>query len=373
MLHRILIKLLLLFFTPAVLAHQFLPTRAELAVYSEKEYGLAIDIDLIELIQTVNGLEGTGEELIRQVRTLPFPQLIEALDKGRAMLQRDVQIYFDEQVHPVAEIQFPQHQDVLMMLRRTDVTIEYRITALSAGQIPDNVESVQVAFPEYLGAVNLTMANPRYFLVNAGDKSEKYSLVSAAAPPASVFSQILTYLYQGIIHIVPHGLDHILFVLALFLLSTNLLTLFWQVTAFTLAHTITLIMATYGVVSLSPDIVEPLIAFSIVFVAAENLYHSRLQAWRIVIVFLFGLLHGMGFASVLMDFGLPQSQLLASLIAFNVGVEIGQLLVIAAAFLVVGWFRKQHWYRQRIILPGSACIAAMGLYWTVTRVTAAMI
>jgi hypothetical protein len=123
------------------------------------------------------------------------------------------------------------------------------------------------------------------------------------------------------------------------------------------------------VFSLSSAIVEPLIAASIVYVALENLLTSRLHLWRVFIVFGFGLLHGMGFAGVLQEVGLPRAQFLAGLISFNIGVELGQLAVILLAFVAVGaWFRDRPWYRARIVLPVSALIALVGLYWTVERI-----
>jgi hydrogenase/urease accessory protein HupE len=256
-----------------------------------------------------------------------------------------------------------------MMLRRADPNVEFRMQLLSEGTVPQDTDTVQVRFPDYLGPVNLIVNSPKSLLLNEGEISEPYSISGNALQSGTGISQALVYLYQGIIHILPQGLDHILFVVALFLLSTKLSSLLWQVTAFTLAHTITLIMASYGLVSLPASIVEPLIAFSIVFVAVENIFHSRLQSWRILLVFAFGLLHGLGFASVLVDFGLPETQFLVSLISFNVGVEIGQLLVILGCFLLVGWFRHYSWYRKSIIIPGSAMIALTGLYWTITRVS----
>src|SRR6185436_10418310 len=132
---------------------------------------------------------------------------------------------------------------------------------------------------------------------------------------------------------VPLGLDHILFVLGMFLLSPRLKPVLSQVTAFTLAHSITLGLAMYGVLALSPRIVEPLIALSIAWIAVENLTTTTLRPWRIAVVFGFGLLHGMGFAGVLHELGLPRAEFLPALVSFNVGVECGQLLVIGVAYL----------------------------------------
>jgi hydrogenase/urease accessory protein HupE len=191
-----------------------------------------------------------------------------------------------------------------------------------------------------------------------------------AAPPAPV-SWIETawrYLTLGFTHIVPHGLDHMLFVIGIFLLSGRLRTVLWQVSAFTVAHSITLGLSIYGVITAPPAIVEPLIAISIAYVAIENLLVKELKPWRIALVFAFGLLHGMGFAGALKELGLPRSEFLTALISFNLGVETGQLAVIGAAFLLVGWqCRNRAWYRGRIIVPASLAIACVAVYWTVER------
>lgn len=183
------------------------------------------------------------------------------------------------------------------------------------------------------------------------------------------FQVFARYVAVGFDHILPKGLDHILFVLGIFFLSLRLRDLIWQVTAFTLAHTVTLALGAMEQVTVNPAIVEPLIAASIVFVAVENLFTDHLGRWRTIIVFGFGLLHGLGFASVLDSFGLPPGQFVPALIGFNVGVEIGQLTVIAIAFATVGyWFGKRPWYRQRIAMPASVVIALIGSYWFVERV-----
>ena len=175
------------------------------------------------------------------------------------------------------------------------------------------------------------------------------------------------YLRLGFEHILPGGIDHILFVLALFLASTRLKPLLIQVSVFTLAHTVTLGLATAGWISAPAAIVEPLIAVSIAFVAVENLFARDMTPWRPLVVFGFGLFHGLGFASVLLDLGLPDEQFLTALIGFNVGVELGQLTVIAAAWLLLHRVYSAPWYRSRVVLPCSAIIAAAGSWWAVQR------
>jgi hypothetical protein len=190
-----------------------------------------------------------------------------------------------------------------------------------------------------------------------------------AAIAGGGWSGLADYIVIGFEHIVPKGLDHILFVVGLFLLSPSLRPLMWQVTGFTLAHSVTLALGIYGVVRISPAIVEPLIAASIVFVAVENLFTNRLQRWRPFVVFGFGLLHGLGFAGVLAEVGLPPPQFLQALIGFNLGVELGQLTVIAACFLAVGlWFRHRRWYRGAITMPASALVALVAAFWFFERI-----
>ncbi|MEA2569060.1 MAG: hypothetical protein QOI24_1061 [Acidobacteriota bacterium] len=204
--------------------------------------------------------------------------------------------------------------------------------------------------------------------VEGGKTSSPFALDRAVVPPTRL-EVINLYLRLGFTHILPRGLDHVLFVLGIFLLAVKLRPVLWQVSAFTIAHTITLALTIYGVVSLPPRIVEPLIALSIVYVAVENVFTSKLHAWRPLVVFCFGLLHGMGFAGVLNEIGLPRSEFVPALLAFNAGVECGQLTVIFVAFLLIGLpFRNKPWYRQRIVIPCSLAIAATGFWWSIERI-----
>lgn len=184
----------------------------------------------------------------------------------------------------------------------------------------------------------------------------------------STASAALLYLKLGYTHILPLGFDHILFVLCLFLLSPKLKPVLWQATAFTIAHSVTLGLALYHVITPPARIVEPLIAISILYVALENIFSHDLKPSRVGIVFLFGLVHGMGFAGALGQLGLPPTAYLLSLVLFNLGVELGQLTIILAAFLLLGkWFGDKPWYRTRIVIPLSIVIAAVAAWWTIQR------
>jgi hypothetical protein len=192
--------------------------------------------------------------------------------------------------------------------------------------------------------------------------------IAAPPPPPTRFEVALRYFSLGFTHILPKGFDHILFVVGLFLLGTRWRPVFMQVSAFTLAHSITLGLTIYGVVSLPAKVIEPMIALSIAYVAIENMVTTELRSWRVALVFSFGLLHGMGFAGVLRDLGLPRGDFLAALLTFNLGVEAGQLTVVGIAFFLVAyWRRNAVAYRRLIAQPASMAIALMGLYWTIQR------
>lgn len=184
-------------------------------------------------------------------------------------------------------------------------------------------------------------------------------------PPGDIFWE---YLVMGFEHIIPLGLDHILFILCIFFLNTSIRKIVLQATMFTLAHSITLGLSIYGVINPDPAIVEPLIALSIVILALENVFSSKVRPWRLAMVFLFGLVHGMGFAGVLGDLGMPSNAFATALVAFNVGVELGQLSIILFMYVTVALtMAKRPWYRKTIVIPASLIIAAIALYWTIER------
>ena len=181
----------------------------------------------------------------------------------------------------------------------------------------------------------------------------------------------LRFVMDGIEHIIPKGLDHILFVLGLFLFSRAWRPLLAQISAFTLAHTVTLGLATLSIITIPATqmwLVEALIAVSIAYVAIENILRPKMGWWRIAVVFGFGLLHGLGCASVLSELGLVQGQFILSLVAFNMGVELGQLGVIAVAFVILTLpFDRGSLHRNLVVIPVSVAIAIVGLWWAIER------
>ncbi len=192
-----------------------------------------------------------------------------------------------------------------------------------------------------------------------------YALENAPVHEVSWF-----YFKLGFLHIIPEGLDHVLFVISLCLLNTRLRSIILQASAFTIAHTVALALSMKNIIVAPGIIVEPVIALSIVFVAVENIILHELKPWRIILVFCFGLIHGLGFASALNETGLPPGKFYTSVLMFNVGVEVCQILIIAAIFsLIIRPFKDKLWYRYRIVYPVSIAIALISSYWMIERLS----
>lgn len=187
------------------------------------------------------------------------------------------------------------------------------------------------------------------------------------------YNMASTYLLLGVDHIL-EGFDHLLFVLALLLLVANIRMLIWTITAFTVAHTLTLMLASLDMIHLSSRAVEATIALSIIFIAAEVVYAMRgrehlTKKYPWLIAFGFGLIHGLGFAEALKEIGLPQNEIVPSLIFFNIGVEIGQLLFVFAVLLLAWIFKsliEKHHYIYKMALTYS--IGIIATVWLFERV-----
>lgn len=254
-------------------------------------------------------------------------------------------------------------------------------TALANASIELRIaEWLEVPWPALLRIDSASRQLPVSRLLTSNDRSSRSVPLSAdSADAGSSFAAKLATAFQawipglswlaiGFQHIIPWGLDHIVFVLGLFFLSTRLSTLFYQVSCFTVAHSLSLALATLGMVSVPASIVEPLIAASIIYIAVDNLYSKFLARWRLVVVTLFGLLHGLGFASALSELMLPAENFFTALLMFNLGVEAGQIAVLVLAFAAVGWLRNWSAYTERVARPATVTIAGVGTYWLLKRV-----
>jgi hydrogenase/urease accessory protein HupE len=199
--------------------------------------------------------------------------------------------------------------------------------------------------------------------------------VEIRAAPSGALAIAGAFVWHGIEHILG-GYDHLLFVLALILIVRSGRALFWTITAFTLAHSITLALATLGVVRVPGPPVEAAIAFSIVLLASEILRLRRGESsltsrWPWVVAFAFGLLHGFGFAGALAEIGLPQRDIPLALAAFNIGVELGQLAFIGGVFAIVWLMRRVRiasWIESNGPRAAPYAIGALASFWFIERV-----
>ena len=183
-------------------------------------------------------------------------------------------------------------------------------------------------------------------------------------------NSFINFFLLGVKHIIPKGLDHILFIFGLFLFSSSLKKLITQITIFTIAHSITLVFVSLSLMKISPQIVEPIIALSIVYVGIENIFKNYVKEYlRYVVILFFGLLHGLGFALVLSDIGYRSKDLFINLISFNIGIEVAQISLVLVLYLIIALnFAKSKNYRIFFQVPSSILISSIGLYWFFERI-----
>ena len=345
---------------PATLiAHELGTTRVAILLNDGKTYDIEVVTDAAALVERL--AVSNGEPPVADVR----PERLRArLERFDGQFRRRVAVRFDaSEVHPAI---------TYAVSPAADAAAPPIATIRLTGPVPSSAAHLTWRYAWTFASYAVTMRraasdNPTTEWLEGGQSSAPVAL-KAPAPAVDRLGTARRYLALGFTHIVPGGLDHVLFVLGIYLLSGRARSVLWQVSAFTMAHSITLGLSMYGLVSVSPRIVEPLIALSIAYVAIENIFLSELKSWRVALVFAFGLLHGMGFAGALKELGLPRSEFVTALLTFNVGVEAGQLAVIGTAFLLVGWYSADRvWYRRRIVLPASMAIACTAVYWTIQR------
>jgi hypothetical protein len=353
------------------------PALVEISVFAEGHYRVEVRASIEALLTGINAqyrdtTEAPTAEEYDRLRVLESPDLMAAFEPFRGRMLDAIELRLDgELARPrIAEVDIPV-PGYTKVPRISLIVLE--------GEIPPETRSLTWYYPAAFGdnAVRVRQVDERndqwhwsgWQWIRNDAVSEPFSLTEVFTAPTT-WQVIREYVAAGYDHIVPAGMDHILFVLGLFLLSTRLSPLLWQVTMFTIAHSITLALAMTGLLTLPARVVEPLIALSIAYVGFENLWHRGLHRSRLALVFAFGLLHGLGFASMLADFGMPDDAFAVALVAFNVGVELGQLAVLAVAFLTVGlWFGRKPWYRAVITVPASLLIGVIGLWWAWDRVS----
>ncbi len=367
-------------YSPHISADIVKPALVEISVFNKGQYRVEIRASIEAMMTGIdasykNTKDSPNSDAYDKLRVMQADELLAVFDTFKDNLSNKVYLKFDNKKTDIqiTDVKIPE-PGYIKVPRTSLIVME--------GTIDKDVESVIWYYPQSFAnnAVRIRQVDEKkekwhwsaWQWLRKDQPSEPFSLTEVFNPP-SIIDTVQTYTSAGFDHILPKGLDHILFILGIFLLSLRMRPLLWQVTMFTLAHSITLSLSMLNIISLPSSIVEPLIALSIAYIAIENIFakdhDQKARNSRLAIVFAFGLLHGLGFATMLADFGMPDDAFTTALISFNVGVELGQLAIIAMAFLAVGlWFGKKQWYRQAIIIPCSAMIAATGLYWTYDRI-----
>lgn len=360
--------LLLLLIAPILSAHQYTITRTQVRFLPDMTYEVDFEYELDAMIAGVPA-GSMFPEVYEYILEMPEAEVRQHLEDIKKSLLRSINIEFDG-VEVRSEMSYPDigvneyHGPIARILPGP--------RARFAGPIPEGAEKFIFRASRMYGVIDFCYVGKEgeilvQELLTGGSECSPIPIDRRKIVPPTRTEVALRFILLGFTHILPGGLDHILFVLGLFLLSARWRPLLWQVTAFTIAHSVTLGLSIYGIISLPPSIVEPLIALSIAYVAIENIFTQELKPWRPAVVFAFGLLHGLGFAGVLSELGLPREEFLTAVITFNIGVEAGQLAVILGAFALVGFFQKREWYRRRIIIPASCIIAIVALFWTWDR------
>ena len=347
------------------------PALIEISVFADGEVKVELRTSLEALLTGINGRfkntqESPDADRYDELRAQSAEMLAVSFRSFEKQLLDGVELNVDDQPIELQILTIDIPEPGYTKVPRTSVII-------LGGKIPADSEQLRWYYPAAFGdqAVRVKLNDEArdywhwsdYQWIREDRISEAFAIKGFVSQSSALFI-MKTYVKAGFLHILPRGLDHILFLLGLFLMCRQFQPLFWQATVFTLAHSITLSLSTLGVFDLPSTIVEPLIALSIAYVAIENIYVKRLNQSRLWLIFGFGLLHGLGFATMLLEFGLPEGRYLLALLGFNLGVEAGQVSVLFLAWFGLGfWLRHWTGYRHWVVIPFSVAIAFAGLIW----------
>ncbi len=359
----------LFLFPVMLLGHGLGVTEAKINIYANGKYELKILSDIFNFAAEEFNI--SDKQDLQKLAQMGEKDIAAHLNAAEARFLEQFSLQSDQgRSIPIEKVLFLTVGRVQKALARIQQKDQHMVSSVVLeGHLPESTHSLKFRFPESLGEVSLGIVQNDHRLVSAAKWSPSIPLTGANDDVSNHFFKIAwSYVLLGFEHIVPKGADHILFVLGLFLFHTALPSLLWQTALFTLAHSITLALSIYDVFFLPATLVEPLISLSIVFIALENIVTQKLKLRRSLVIFGFGLLHGLGFAEVLHGLGLPQNDYLTALMGFNLGVEFGQVVVILFAFFVLGWSHRYPWHNARVKIPFSLLIGMIGIFWTIERI-----
>ena len=367
---RLILFLYFLCFLPSLQAHEINPTVIDITVASDQaqlsmQFNAEVFLADIDASITADTNSSEQADIYDSYRGLPPVELAEKIRAREAELLNKIVLRSADQNLALRILDIKTEANDMALPRITSVTLQ--------ADLPENSQPVTLSLARDLGAFIIRQNDPA--IAGAELYSDFLSAGSVTAPiprkggvSRSWLSTLVHYLQVGIAHIIPKGLDHIVFIIGLYFFSPYMRPLLLQVTAFTVAHSVTLALATLKLISVPASIVEPLIALSIAWIGIENIYRPKIGFSRLAVVFCFGLLHGLGFAFVLGEVGLEASAFIVSLLAFNIGVELGQLFVLLPLIILGLMLGTKSRRANKVKIAASSLIALIGIYWFIERV-----
>jgi hypothetical protein len=357
---RVLPLALLALLAPSALAHQVGLSRG---LYTQTDDGIELELVLArgEAVQAVPGLDGNGDGTLEQAE----------LEAAAARLARDIvdHIRIDAARSGGQSVSCPGSLLGADLTDEDGLAVRARYACERSGRV-----TVDFALAARLTAGHRHLA--RSVTMDDGGAVVQTDHVALAGASTLSFGRDvpppsrLAFIEIGVEHILL-GFDHLVFLFGLVIVGGRARSMLAIITAFTVAHTITLALAVLGIVTPSPSVIEPLIAASIVYVGVENFFVKGVQGrWRITAAF--GLVHGFGFAGALREVGLPKDEVASALLLFNVGVEAGQLLMLACALPLLHAARRRGLWSETVTKAASVVVILLGVLWLVERVLGAL-
>lgn len=367
-----LIKSVVLFFwlTGVSIADVIKPTLAEISIYTDQKVEVVINLNLEAMMtgigtQYKNTTDAPTSTEYDKLRNLSPEALRNSFKKFELQFLNDIQLSINHKVQTLhienVKIDFIGYKK---RPRKTVLTLttqlDQRIKTLTWQYLKDSGDS---ALRYQVFEKNKYNWQPWQWLRNG----ESSNINITHHDPVSAVQRLFKFIAVGFNHVLT-GWDHILFIIgiALFPLLWKKLLLF--ISVFTLAHSLSLGLSMFGLVEISPRIIEPLIAFSITYVAIENLFPKQSIPRKSIIIFLFGLVHGLGFADMLKNFEMQIGHFSTTLIGFNIGVELAQIVIVLSVISSLFVIRLCHLDIKKIaIIPFSILIALVGFWWGIQR------
>jgi hypothetical protein len=353
-------------------AHPVQFTILQIKVESDGKFRAMLNIDILAYALHKTSESSTNEEL-QTLLDGPRSVLAKDLTDAGERFRHEVVVRTDVGDALVSSWKLPGLAEVdAILAQKIHPSILMPGEIDFSGTLPPNARTLSIRLPFVLGDTarfyELPQGESFSEAVPAGGYSSNVEIEFQSVKTLDLVRAFGRFAALGFMHMIPDGLDHTLFVLSLFLLSNRLVSLLWQTAVFTTAHSLSLWLSVYDSMRLPPSITQSLIAVSIFVIAIENLFSSELKPWRLLVIFIFGIIHGLDFATAFERADFSPNDTFIGLIGFNVGLECGQLGIFLLAFLAIGWFRSRTWYRIRIVIPTSCVMAFTASIWMIHRI-----